>query len=394
MTIKKIILITTLCIIQFSCSKEYIKPVSVKRNFSGALWIVRHNISTPEKIDKLLGMIENTGIKNLFVQVRGRGDSYYNSEFEPAAGELPAGFDPLQYLLEKTSGKDIKIHAWINVFFVLSAKKSPQNNEHVLSKHPEWITYDYKGRPMTQYTEKELKDNLLEGYFLDPAIPEVKNYTVDIIKDILAKYPVDGIHLDFIRYPYSGYNSYHKKNLSDFGYNPISRAIFKQQYGVDPIKIDRNQNSEEKELFDQFRRDQVNDVVKKIYDAVKSKNEDLILSAAVMPRYDWGKKVYFQDWPVWLNEHYLDMVCIMSYSSTTSGFKNYINYANTTHNNSRIFMGINVKKKSSIKNTLERIKLSYDNDMRGYIIFSFKHDRDFIEYLDSFIKYTRNRYKY
>ena len=394
MPIKKIITIAALCLIQFSCSREYIKPISVKRNFSGALWIVRHNISTPEKIDKLLDLIKDTDIKYLFVQVRGRGDSYYNSEYEPAADEVAQGFDPLKYLLEKTKKKGISVHAWVNVSFVLNAEKYPPGVNHILHKHPEWITYDYTGRAMSSYSKKELNANFLEGYFLDPAIPAVKDYTSAIIEDILSKYPVDGIHLDFIRYPYSGYNSYSKRYLSDFGYNPIARKIFKERYGIDPIKINRYKDSRQKEQFDNFRRDQITDIVKRISSIVKSRDKKLILSAAVMPRYDRGKKVYFQDWPMWLDEKYLDIACVMSYSSSKNDFKNYIKYANETSNNNRILMGISVNKKTVLKKSLEQIGMSYENGMRGYAIFSFNHDKKFIEDLNNMIEYKKDSYKY
>jgi len=394
MTLKKIIIILILCLIQFSCSREYIKPVSVKRNFSGALWIVRHNISTPRKIDKLLDLIEGTDIKHLFVQVRGRGDSYYNSEFEPHASDVPPGFDPLQYLIKKMGKRDIKIHAWINISFVLNPETNPIDTKHILSKHPQWVTYDYTGRAMTTYSKKELDKNLLEGYFLDPAIPEVKNYVVNIVKDILSKYPVDGIHLDYIRYPYSGYNPYFKKYLSDFGYNPIARKIFKKQYGIDPMIINRYKDSPNKKLFDKFRRDQITEIVKRINNVVKSKDKNLILSAAVMPRYDWGKKVYFQDWPGWLNMHYIDLACVMSYSPSIAGFNDYIKQANNTNYNNRIFMGIGVKKNTLLTKALKQIDMTYNNGMRGYTIFSFDHDKKFIEDLNKLIEYDQSKYKY
>lgn len=394
MIIKRIILIFSLCLISFSCSREYIKPVSVKRNFSGALWIVRHNISSPQKIDQLLALIKDTNIKHLFVQVRGRGDSYYNSEFEPKANDIPAGFDPLKYLLKKTAKSDIKIHAWINVSFVLEADEYPPKSDHVLSRHPEWITYDSYGRPMTNYSKKQLDNNLAEGYFLDPAIPDVKDYIEKIICDVLSKYPVDGIHLDYIRYPYSGYNPYKKSYLNDFGYNPAARKIFKDIYGIDPVDIDRFHDSPEKQLFDKFRSDQITEIVKRVSHVVKSLNENLILSTAVMPRYDWGKKVYFQDWTKWLDNGYIDFACVMSYSDGPAGFTNYVKYANLTQHNNKIFMGINVNKKTSLKNAVRQIDMSYVNGMRGFSIFSFNHNKDFIDNLNDLIEYDRKSYMY
>jgi uncharacterized lipoprotein YddW (UPF0748 family) len=396
MILKKIVIFcaVSICVIPASCSREYIQHISVKRNFSGALWVVRHNISTPEKIDKLYNLINNTDIKHIFVQVRGRGDSYYHSEFEPPAFDVPRNFDPLKYLIEKTRKSDIKIHAWVNIFFVRNGSNNPPEENHILAKNPDWVTYDHSGRPMTDYSIKELDENLLEGYFLDPAIPAVRDYTVEIINDILNKYPVDGIHLDYIRYPYSGYNEYHKKYMSDFGYNPLSRKIFKKKYGIDPININRFNDTGYKRLFDKFREEQVSVTVKRIHNTIRSKGKNIILSAAVMPRYDIGKKVYFQDWPLWMKKNYIDMACIMSYTSDIHNFNNYIKYAGETDNNDRILMGIRVKEKTSLKKAREQIYASYQTGMRGYIIFSFQHNKSFINELDGLIDYERYIYKY
>lgn len=391
---KIIVLLVSVVIISISCSSGQIKPVSVKRNFSGALWIVRDNISTPEKIDSLIGMIANTDIKHLMVQVRGRGDSYYNSDIEPRAVDVPEGFDPLLYLLKKISETDIKVHAWVNVSFVLDPGKYPPREKHILGIHPEWITYDHSGKPMSKYTPKELKNNLLEGYFVDPAVPGVKEHIAGIVTDILAKYPVHGIHLDYIRYPYSGYNQYARKYLCDFGYNPVARKIFKKRYGVDPIKINRFRQSLMKSRFDKFRQDQVTGIVKKINTIVKSKDPNLILSAAVMPRYDWGKNVYFQDWPMWLEKNYIDLACVMSYSQSIEGFENYVSYANNTRNSDRIIMGISVTEKTKLAKAVRQIGISYESGMRGFSIFSFTHKKDFIKELDSLIQYNKNNYKY
>ncbi|PKL17984.1 MAG: hypothetical protein CVV49_08290 [Spirochaetae bacterium HGW-Spirochaetae-5] len=394
MKIKKIITILFLVIIQFSCSREYIKPVSVKRNFSGALWVVRHSISTPQKIDKLLNTIKGTNIKHLIVQVRGRGDAYYTSSYEPAAFDVPEGFDPLEYIIDKTRKSDVKIHAWVNVSFVLNAEDYPPGEKHIVSKKPHWVTHDQTGRSISEYSKKELDDNLVEGLFLDPAIPEVKDYIVGIVDDILSRYSVDGIHLDYVRYPYSGYNSYKKKHLNDFGYNPIAREIFKKMHGTDPVDIDRFQDSREKRLFDNFRENQITEIVKRINKTVKSKNENIVFSAAVMPRHDWGKKVYFQDWPLWLDNNYIDLACVMSYSNGIPGFKNYIKYADDTRHNNRIFMGISVKKTTRLKNAAEQIDLAYENNMRGYSIFSFDHEKNFIRNLSKLIEYERAIHKY
>jgi len=387
---KKIIIFATIFItlsINLSFSQKQISSDSVNKNFSGALWIVRNSISTAEKIDKLLDMIKDTDIEHLFVQVRGRGDAYYNSKHEPLAFDVPKGFDPLKYIIEKTRKSNIKIHAWVNVSFVLNVEDYPPNDKHILAKHPEWVTYDYAGRPMTAYSEKEIKENLTEGYFVDPGIPAVKTHFYSIIKDIVAKYPVDGIHLDYIRYPYSGYSSFYKKNLSDFGYNPISLKIFKDKYGFDPLRLDRTEKTPQKELFNKYREDQVTEIVKNVREIVKAKNKNIVFSAAVMPRHDRGKEVYFQDWPLWIENNYIDLACIMSYADNVKTFDEFVRYANDPRFKNRVKMGIGViKETSDINIAFEQVKRIYGSGIKGYLIFSFEHDRNFTKELTDRIR--------
>jgi len=384
--LNKLLIIILLSGFTTSCNKKQLKPIIVKRNFSGAVWVVRHTISTREKIDNLLDSVKDTDIKNIFVQVRGRGDAYYSSSIEPRAFDVPENFDPLAYIIHATRKTDIKIHAWVNISFILNAKNYPPSENHILSKHPDWVTYDVKGRPISDYSEKELRQNLLEGYFLDPALPEVKEYLNSIIIDILQKYKVDGLHYDFIRYPYSGYSPYYKKDLSDFGYNPRVMKAFIEKFGFDP----RQQISEEqKSIFDQFREEQITEIVKRNTVSAKDINPELIVSAAVMPRYDWGKRVYFQNWPEWLKNNYIDIACMMSYTQRSKTFKNYIDYALKTGMKDRIFMGIRVKKSTSLKKAHDQIFTTYSNGLRGYVIFSFNHDEDYLENISDFIDYRR-----
>lgn len=391
--ISTVALIPLFTLLMLSCSREQVKPINVKRNFSGSLWIVRNSIATPAQIDRLLEMIEGSDMRNLFVQVRGRGDAYYRSAIEPIGFDVKKGFDPLEYLIRKTRDTDIRIHAWVNVSFVMNAKDYPGDPEHILSKHPDWITCDYEGRPMTEYSENELTENLLEGYFVDPAVPEVKQHIYSVIRDILSSYDVDGIHLDYVRYPYSGYNTYYKKYLSDFGYSPAARKIFRKKYGIDPVRINRKKESRAKNAFDQFRREQVTEIVRVTHDIVKQKDKSIIMSAASMPRYDWGRKVYFQDWPMWLSKGYLDLACVMSYTDSMETYNSYLDYAKSTGSIERIFMGVMVKENTGISTIMDELSAAYNSGARGYILFSFEHDEKNIEDISRVIDYKRYVFK-
>ena len=74
------------------------------------------------------------------MQIRGRGDAYYSSKLVPRTHLLKKNeFDPLQYILKKVKNKNIKIHAWMNVYYLWSSSQKPFQSDHLLLNHPEWL---------------------------------------------------------------------------------------------------------------------------------------------------------------------------------------------------------------------------------------------------------------
>src|SRR5215218_6201645 len=84
------------------CCSLLIAQAPAKKDEVRALWVVRTTLTSPEKIRQLVSAAADNGFNTLIVQIRGRGDSYYNSRVEPRAIELkdqPASFDPLALTL-------------------------------------------------------------------------------------------------------------------------------------------------------------------------------------------------------------------------------------------------------------------------------------------------------
>ncbi len=117
------------------------------------------------------------------------------------------------------------------------------------------------------------------------------------------------------------------------------------------------------------------------------------MSAASMPRYDYGKKVYFQDWPQWLNKGYIDLACVMSYTDSMETYKSYINYAQATGNIEKIFMGVMVKEGTGINIIMDEVTAAYNSGARGYILFSFNHNEKYIDNISRVIDYSRYVFK-
>ena len=82
---------------------------------------------------------EKNGFNHIFAQVRGRGDSFYNSSFVPKSNLVDSNFDPLNYLILNCKNKDIKVHAWLNIYYLWSSPKKPITNESFIFQKPEWL---------------------------------------------------------------------------------------------------------------------------------------------------------------------------------------------------------------------------------------------------------------
>jgi uncharacterized lipoprotein YddW (UPF0748 family) len=238
------------------------------------------------------------------------------------------------------------------------------------------------------YDRLELRNNLVDGAHLDPAIPDVIGYTVRVVEDIVRKYDIKGIHYDFIRYPWSGFSGYYKRFLKDYGYNPVARMRFIEKYAIDPEDIPNRTPSTYRELFRDFRRDRINELVQKCSYAIKKIRPNIIISAAVIANAPVARKVYFQDWKEWIKRGYLDMVFPMSYSQYMDEFIKYMNVSLDIRNKLPIYMGVHIKKHTKVKLTAEQIRLIYKNNFYGFCVFSYSVGKNKIIWLNKLLKYS------
>lgn len=284
-----------------------------------ALWVDEFHagIRTPAEADELVAAAQRCNANTLFVQVRGRGDALYLQSFEPPR-EDPAydpHFDALEYILTAAHRAGLEVHAWINAMPVWRDPAPPIDPRHVFLQHgvgqsgdADWLTHSPQGE--TKFPV---------GYFLDPGHPAAAAYLAEVYLNIVRHYAVDGIHFDYIRYPETDTKL---PRGAPVGYNPTNLARFRRFTG-------RTDSSSLPEPGDQqwtgWRRQQVTQLVRRVYIEAKAINPKLKISAAVIA---WGrpplsKKDFsetapmqriFQDWRGWLEEGILDLAVPMNYA--------------------------------------------------------------------------------
>ena len=192
-----ILIIVLLLLVSCSSRKQVAKSDFPKREFRGA-WIQAVNgqfMGMDEKAMKgyLLEMLDNlqkVNVNAVIFQVRVEGDALYESRFEPwsryltgVQGRSPA-WDPLAFMVAECHKRNMELHAWINPYRARTKGTKYIAYNHMSKKRPENFI-EYEGQ-----------------LYFNPALQSNREHICGIVRDILNRYDVDGIHIDDYFYPY------------------------------------------------------------------------------------------------------------------------------------------------------------------------------------------------
>jgi uncharacterized lipoprotein YddW (UPF0748 family) len=285
------------------------------------LWVVRTGLVSPEEIDRVVERAEEAGLNALFLQVRGRGDAFYASKLQPRSTLLagqPSSWDPLEYAIGRARARGLAVHAWVNVLLTGDFGLALPSG-HELTRHPEWVMVPRAGaaralgampdalRPIVR---KAARGGDAEGYYLSPSVPEVVGHLESVVRELVGGYALDGLHLDFIRYPGPEYD-YSRAALLAFRPKLAGRELLSAPDG----------NSE---AWDQRRRDSVTSLVGRLASAAREARPGIFVSAAVVPARATAVSQKFQDWPTWLANGLLNAVCPMVYTTDDRLFRRQV----------------------------------------------------------------------
>jgi len=338
-----------------------------------AIWIVRHAMTSPGRVDRVVQIADEMNVNTLLAQVRGRGDAYYKSEVAPqgeALGGAPAGFDPLDQIIMRAHASGMEVHAWINVYLVWSAGAPPVSPLHVVNAHPEWIAIRADGTRLVEMVPSEFQEEKIEGMYLSPGNPDVKRHLREVVREIATQYAIDGIHLDYVRYP--------EPNV---GYDRATRTEFERQYGVDPMEIEHPDSTtlavigakgipDLRSRWIQWKRDQVTDLVRALRQDLNLLGRPIKLTAAVIADQNAALNRYLQDWPRWLREGLIDAAIPMAYSPSTSIVTRQIGNAMSIPTQRQVWAGIAVYNEGA-RDTAEKIRRARAMGVDGIALFSY-----------------------
>jgi uncharacterized lipoprotein YddW (UPF0748 family) len=260
-------------------------PVEVR-----ALWVSRfdwtgwNNPGSAAAIDEIVQKAAGANFNMILFQVRGTADAFYTPGLEPWSARLNIagvlgqnpGWDPLARMISRAHAAGLQVHAYLNIYPTWYGEVAP--SQSTTPVHPFWTWSRWPGTDWADWRHWDQGGPMLLNpsyLFASPAAPMVADHIVNVAQDIVNRYDVDGLHLDYIRYA-----------------GP--------QYSCDPFT--QAHTTCYTSGWEDWQRGQISTLVQRIYNKMPS---DVMLSAAVWPVYEnqWG-------WPAYViegrNDYYQD----------------------------------------------------------------------------------------
>ncbi len=295
------------------------------------------------RTDAILDKHVEAGMNAVLWHVRQGGTVYYPSAIEPWGpylGYSDPGYDPLEYAIKEAHKRGLEVHVWFNTFHCSSTHTGAPAEEH-----PEWVCRDGDGNPMGSSKS------------LSPGLKDVRDYTINLVVEIVSNYDIDGIHFDYVRW-----NEYdnteagimfakqaEELELGDGEYTPEMQSYFEdrdRKEHENSLNKSTVNTASNKYLFDiehpesggipdstdlypnatpgvkfaswgDWRRGATSVFVKAAHDTVQQIKPWVKVSPAALGRYkeaSWnGYYSVFQDAAKWFNEGWIDLLTPMCY---------------------------------------------------------------------------------
>lgn len=323
----------------------------VMREFRAAWVATVANINWPSKAGlstaqqqkealELLDFLQKHNYNAVIFQVRPQADALYSSSLEPWSvflsgeqGKAPQPYyDPLHFWIEAAHDRGMELHVWLNPYRAHHSTGGKITEASIVKKNPELVV--------------PLKNGM---WWMDPSKKETQDHTAAVVMDIVKRYDIDGVHFDDYFYPYASYNK-----GEDFP-DAASYAAYKSRRGT----LAR----------DDWRRQSVNDFVKRIYGEIKAENPKIKFGISPFgiyrpgyPRSITGMDQYselYADARLWLNEGWVDYYSPQLYwkiSQAPQSFPVLLGWwENENHQNRHLWPGINIDFGGDDPNLIETV---------------------------------------
>lgn len=287
----------------------------INREFRGAWIATVANINWPSKNNlkteqqkaeaiRILDILKDANFNAVIFQARPSADAFYKSSYEPwsyfLTGEIGKNpspyYDPLEFWITESHKRGMELHVWLNPYRAHHTSGGKVSSQSLVKKMPDEIVKLQNGT-----------------YWFDPSNEKTQNHASNVVKDLVKRYDIDGIHFDDYFYPYASYNG--GKDFPD----DKTWSLYKKSGGT----LSRAD----------WRRANVNKFIKRIYDEIKAEKKEVKFGISPFgiwkpgfPKDIKGSSQYdelFADAKLWLNNGWIDYFAPQLYWPINSAGQNF-----------------------------------------------------------------------
>lgn len=301
-------------------------------------------------LQKLLDLAQKANFNLIFPETYYKGLSIIpsNELFKQDPRFKNWNQDPLKLLIAEAKKREIEVHPWVWVFNENTSGKIGR----ILTENPGWANKNKAGEIVSYHNST----------WLSPANTEVKTYLKQRYQYLVKNYELDGLNLDYIRFP--------EEYRGSFGYDQQTVAKFKEKYNLDPFKI--SSGDQQAALWNKYRESLITEMVKETSKSLRAIDPELLISADVIPGIKEARYRAMQNWSLWLEKDYLDFVIPMTYTENLfSEISDWIKEDRKVLTKP-LYAGISVFKLSS-KQLINQIQLINDINPNGMSLFAAAH---------------------
>ncbi|MDZ7402254.1 MAG: family 10 glycosylhydrolase [candidate division KSB1 bacterium] len=253
-----------------------------------------------------------------------------------------AGRDPLAEVIEEAHQRNIAVIPWFEYGFAAAHQKKPRT---IFKLKPHWAARDNRGKILTK-----------NGFqWMNPFHPEVQEFMLKLVKEVVTKYDVDGIQGDdrLPALPIEG------------DYSRYTDSLYRAEHdGQRPPKNFRDPD------WQRWRADKLNAFGRRLYHEVKALKPGLIVSWAPSI-YPWSYDEYLQDWPSWLSGGYADLVIPQCYRYELPAYRSTLdeiipNFLKISPSDKIIFPGVLMNVGDYVMSEDYLLKVIEYNRLKGY----------------------------
>ncbi|MDD4101194.1 MAG: family 10 glycosylhydrolase [Kiritimatiellae bacterium] len=301
--------------------------------------------------DASIRFLAENGFNVILPNMLWGGVAFYPSAVLPEYGELPEKGDQLAACLAACKKHGVKCHVW----------KVNWNTGH--NAPDDFVQRMVAEGRVQRNSEAETSDRV----WLCPSHPANQELEVESMLEIVRKYPVDGIHFDYIRYP--GLTACHCQGC---------RQRFSEKTGREfkrwPDDLRGNDDGAVWQAWLDFRRASIDAVVRRVSTEARKIRPDIQVSAAVFRNWPIDRDTIGQDWKMWCEQGWLDFVCPMNYVDSNAVFLNMIATQKDFVGKARLYPGIGLscwKDSRDPVKLAEQIEITREQGLGGFTVFNF-----------------------